>query len=538
MPEAMYRPLRFTSRTQMVLVPVVVTDKSGRPVTGLSSDDFTLMESGKLQKIAGFEEVRTSGSKVRRALRRPGEFSNVLVGDQSPRHLTIIALDLLNTAFTDQARGRRELVRYLAQNVQEGQLTSLIVIDRKGIKVIHDFTTDPAVLIAALKKVNSQIPLVPGEGASASTSVGDQRVAITALGAENALALETDQIMAFLSALDESGSLFREAAAVASTMQAFEHIAQAYTGVPGRKSLIWVTGSFPFNIDPSTGLLGSGSPTALYQRTMQLLNNANIAVYPVDTRGLVYFGLPTAEVRSTQSNVFQPQLFSEAAGRAHAQTITTLEAFADMTGGRAFYNRNELSNSFREAGQDSSSYYMLSYYLDPKNTQPGWRKLSVKVRRDDARVRARSGFFATQALADPQSGRQMDIAVALQSPLDYTALPLTVRWLQAAGKGGKKKVGFEIELPANSATIDATDNNSMNLEFVAVARTPTGESAAQFSQTITPKLRPEGIEQVRSSGITYNNVLELAPGEYTVRFVVRDNISGRTGSVLAPLKVL
>jgi hypothetical protein len=253
----------------------------------------------------------------------------------------------------------------------------------------------------------------------------------------------------------------------------------------------------------------------------------------VDVRGLMTVGLPDSSVASTSRGALLPAGGIAAATRAQADTLTTLEQFAAMTGGKAFYNRNDLGASFKEASEDSAAYYLLGYYLDKKNTKPGWRKLKVKVTRDDVRVRARSGFFLNQSTVDPSLNRELDLAVALMSPLDYTAVPMTVRWTQVAGQGGKKKVGFEIELPANAATIDG--ENHMSLEFMAVARTGKGESAANFGQRREYKLKPEQAEQIRGNGITYSNVIEVSPGDYAVRFVVRDNISGRTGSVLAPL---
>src|SRR5260370_19297487 len=99
-----------------------------------------------------------------------------------------------------------------------------------------------------------------------------------------------------------------------------------------------------------------------------------------------------------------------------------------MTGGRAYYNSNDLVKGFRDAVHDSAEYYMLGYYLDRSKTKAGWRKLAVKVKRDHVDVRARSRFFVTNATVDPADTRTRDISSALQSPLDYTSLALVVRW--------------------------------------------------------------------------------------------------------------
>ena len=211
-----------------------------------------------------------------------------------------------------------------------------------------------------------------------------------------------------------------------------------------------------------------------------------------------------------------------------------------MTGGRAYYNSNDLVRGFRDAVRDSSQYYMLGYYLDRSNTKAGWRKLAVKVKRDRVEVRARSGFFVTHATVDPGTSRDSDIESALKSPLDYTALPLAVNWdtVEASKEADKKRVRYTVNLPPNSTQIDFADNNHAALEFDVLVRTPDGKQAAPpQGKTVELHPAPEGLALIRQKGIGYHGAFDLAPGEYTVRFVVRDNLSGRVGSVAVPLKV-
>ncbi len=510
------KPLEFSARTELVIVPVTVSDKNGAHVSGLTQEDFTLSESGKPQPIAHVEEVRTSLRRLGRPSRPPGVFSNTLGADPTPRRLTIVVLDMINTPYLDQTRARDQLVRYLADNVDENSLLSLLTFSRRGVRVIHDFSTEPRVLIAALRRTAGQTHVSEGADSPTEPASGPVPAAIVPSPGSDPIAQASLLLQAFITEADEDVSHYQQSVSISLTLEALQHVAMAYAGVPGRKSLIWATGSFPFLIDSDTGFPQDSSPIAAYERTMQMLASANIAVYPVDVRGLMV-------------NV----------AASHTSSLMTLETFASMTGGRAFYNRNDLTGSFREASGDSSAYYELSYYLDKSNTKAGWRKLNVKVRREDVRVRARSGFFVTPTTINPAYSKEMDLANALQSPMDYTALPLTVRWLEDKGKPGKKrKISFEIVLPAKTATIDDADGNRLSLEFAAVARNGAGETAANFSQTVQSRLNPQALEQIRDSGVTYSNALEFAPGEYVVRFVVRDNVSGRTGSVLAPLKVM
>jgi hypothetical protein len=221
-------------------------------------------------------------------------------------------------------------------------------------------------------------------------------------------------------------------------------------------------------------------------------------------------------------------------------TQATLEVFASMTGGRAYYNSNDLVKGFRDAVNDSADYYMLGYYLDRSKTKSGWRKLAVKVKEKHVEVRARSGFFVTNATVDPDNSRNSDISSALQSPLDYTSLSLTMRWAKTepSKEAGKKHVNYEMHMAPDAATVNDADNNHLVLEFMAVAKTPDGKQAAQpVGQRIDTHVSAEKLSSIRQKGVAYAGALDLVPGEYTVRFVVRDDLSGRVGSVAAPLKI-
>jgi VWFA-related protein len=509
-PKVDKRTVTFKSQSQLVLVPAVVKDKSGRHIAGLDKDQFTLYEDGKPQRITQFEEVRSATSAlVQRPAVPAGVFTNLVTREQAPRQLAIIMLDLLNTPLTDQARAKDELLKYLARTVNSNTPTSLLLLSYKGIRVLHDFAVDPTVLATALNTSTSHTPEshVPPPRSEMSIS-------------EAALAMADPRIIgdAIEAAAAGQSTQFRQANAIAATMEAFQHIAQSFAGVPGRKSLIWATASFPFSVTEDTGIVGQGQPSSLYERTMQMLASANIAVYPVDVRGLVVFGGAGDYDAAT-----------------HPQTIGTMEMFAQMTGGRAFYNRNDLNRSFQEATEDSYAYYLLGYQLDTSNTKSGWRKLKVEVAQPGARARSRTGFFVTPVTEDPDYSRQVDIWNALQSPLDYTSLNFVLRWTRIEERGDRIKGDFEITLAANAIEIDAESGNRVELEFLGVARDTQGEAKGEFSKTFAAKLKPEAIQQIRQSGITYKGVIEVPRGQYSVRFVVRDNNSGRTGSVRANL---
>ncbi len=523
------KQLKFTARAELVLVPVMVQDKSGAHLSKLTKEDFSVRENGIEQKIAVFEEVVTTAVRLRRAQETPTEFSNLVMGQPKPARLTVIALDTINTPFLDQARAREDLLKFLAESVHTGEPTALVTITRSGVKVIHDFTTDPAVLALALKKVKGGHPSI--------TQADLDSLEEALANAEDAQALQREvaSLQGFVAQAQQEFLNFQRRVAITETLEGMQQIAQAFIGVPGRKSLMWASGGFPFSINDSTMSLGGGfqreglsDVLPLYERTWQLLNDANMAVYPVDVRGLVNPMFLSPTMRRT-SLARQMALNSD--------TIGTFQTFAEMTGGRAFYNRNDLDRCFEEAAGDSTSYYMLGYYLNQSNPKPGWRRLDVKVRVPGAHVRARRGFFVTATTQDPEKSREADIGLALRSPLEYTGLPLTVRVLGVTPKGPRQKIELAIILPPTPGLVDEADNNHLNVAFVAIATDAQGKQVGDFSNTVDGHLKPDTLAKVKEAGLSFTNALELAPGDYTVRVVVRENLKGRLGSVSAPLTV-
>jgi VWFA-related protein len=519
--------LRFKSETVLVQVPAVVTDKSGAHVHSLSKDDFKILENGKQQRITAFEEITTSTARAATSQTAPGTFSNLMLDEQQPRAVTLIALDTINTPFLDQAYGRKELIKYLADHLESGQVLGLVVVGSKGVKVLSGLDSDPASLIAALKKASGEVSPMQAFGAEGQVvGSGDHPSQIT--GGTRPGEDPAEKLRQFIVNADALEGAYQQSRAIEDTMKAFLAIAWSLSGVPGRKSLIWATGGFPFPLDSPSSVPG-GSESLLYERAMEALKNAQVSVYPVDVRGLVSSGGDiTYGADGSANNVV---------GRSGLQssTIDTLKTFAEMTGGRAFYNSNDLASGFKRAADDSSTYYLLGYYMNTRNSKPGWRKLQVEVQRKDFEVRARTGYFVTNATVDPDLTHKADIGFALSSPFDSTGIAVTVKWQGASPDGTKKKVAFALHLPA-TGLIDEADKNRFDVDFIAQASL-NGAPVGSAGQTTKGTVPAAGLAKIKADGIFYRNALELPPGSYDVRFVVRNNLSGQIGSVTAPLTV-
>ena len=539
-------------RTHLVLVPVIVTDKRGGHVTGLKAEDFEVKEDGSAQKISRLDELTADAAKVQPSAGGPKTFSNGEVADH-PKKLEIIALDQVNTPFASSGDGRRTLVEFLAKNVDANTLLALVTFQHNGPRIIHDFTSDPSVLIAAVKKVESSLNSrdsraldTPGDNSQADL----EALQITALlnGSDAGNVGTPAQLSALARAQRAQVDASRQSQEALITLENFQQLAQYFRGVPGRKSLIWASTGFPFSLGANPQATTRGSTNDDWQRTFQMLTDANIAVYPVDIGGLLP-GASANTIQQTDSSLItsgnvaarSAQLGSMERGEYTDPTVgrhDTMRQVAEMTGGQPFYNSNDGAELFHRAGEDAGQYYVLAYYT--KDTgKYGWRKLAVKVDRDGDKVRARSGFFFNDPKkeADPNTPLK-DLKMALSSDLNFTSIPLRGEWQQIEPAGSQKKVHFTLSVPAGVASIDTEHENHISLEFLVVATDSKGKNIANISQRYDAKLPPEGLAQIQSQGVEYANALALAPNSsYTVHFVVRDNLRGTMGSVVAPLKV-
>jgi hypothetical protein len=276
---------------------------------------------------------------------------------------------------------------------------------------------------------------------------------------------------------------------------------------------------------------------------MQALDAAQVSVYPVDIRGLVS-NSPMGNAESVAGDTGGPHgaaIAQQISNRTWFQqsTIDTLNAFADMTGGKAFYNTNDLASSFKRATEDGSSYYFASYYLDTHNNNSGWRQLKVKVDKNGMEVRAREGFFVTNATMNPDVMRSSDLTYALSSPIAGTGVPLSLKWLGTSGVGANKKAEFVIHMPADGLSIESGNGqNHLNFDFAAVAYLTdgkTGKATKAIGKAVNTGVPDAQVASLRF--IDMKNALELGPGNYVVRVVIRDNVTGKIGSVTAPLTV-
>ncbi len=535
-------------RTRLVLVPALVNDSKGNFISGLKAQDFTIRDNGKVQPVKFLEEiVAPPAEELAKTALPPGTYSNSVLTPKAPLRVVIILFDMLNSHFKDQVPARIQLTKYLRTQIAPGTMVALLGLGRGGLRMYHDLTSDT-------QGLGTELEMAMNSGRhSISTNLQDEMS-------------ETESNEAFVGhgAFAQTSSHGRadRKIIILDTLAAFKNIAGAYSSLPGRKSLIWVTGGFPFEIDgsksTSDGMPALDKDSLMdilddYRSTWQTLSDANIALYPVDMHGLMTTSMPDASYAAKRGGNAQAALgkFENQKQNRNEDNINTMTTFANETGGKAFYNDNDLVTGFKQAVNDTRSSYMLGYYL-PADAAPGWHKLHVDVARSSAHTRARTGFLVKKvdpAHPDPhgKDPASLDVDLAMESPMNFTAIPMTVRWIDngqvptAAATGGliaKRKVAFQITLPPHAATLDETTRgHKVSLNFVAMARTPQGDEAADFVKKIDGDLKPEVARQLDMGGVKFDSTVTLAPGYYNVRFIVRDNLSCSIGSVTAPLVV-
>ena len=499
----------------------MVTDVRGNRISDMKREEFVVLEDGQKQEMAVFEHVRTVAGVMKPSLAPNGVFTNQI--ESGSNRLTIIVFDLFNSRVTEQLAVREELLRFLTQTLNVGEPLCLIALDANGLQLIHDFTQDPAVLADALKNLKLE---GANEAKVPSSPIESQFRMVQGWNSESQsrVMAMTQARLNYLRHTEGMAKISSESRSEA-TLWAMQEIAEAFIGIPGRKSLIWATGGFPFDISDSARF-GRGQLLPAYERAWRAFNLANVAVYPLDVRGLI-----------------DPSYVNPAVGTPLPQHIdidtgiANMANVADITGGKLCTRAQNAVNCVQQASIDSSDYYMLGFYEGGEHPKPGWRKLKVQTLRAGTRIQAKTGFYVGGPI-DAKTSKE-EIEFALSSPFDYTELPISVQFIPAVrGQTSvKRQVGFIYSLRPSIATVEESKANHLSLIFAALAKDALGKPKGTFSNVVEGDLAKTTTQQIEEKGVVFTGTMELEPGEYALTFLVRDNSSGRMGTVSAPLKV-
>lgn len=499
--------LRVTTR--LVELSVIVEDRAGNPVTGLGRQDFVLLDAGREQPISIFAEESAARPSAPSSPLPANTFSNRLEQTEAaPTSATVILLDGLNTRFADQPYARQQIVNFLEQ-LRPQDCVALYALGQ-GLRVVHDFTREPRPLLAALAREGHR--LSPGLLESEAAEPG------TGWGEFDAWMGEVNRNVAKKYRADRALRTIRSLLAIANHLER----------LPGRKNLIWVAGSFPAWFNRPALVTGEklksepGNFSVEIERAARALNNANVAIYPVDARGLV------------APEEFSPERASvsrELAGARPGDVSSMLE-LAERTGGRAFYNRNDIGNAIRRAVDDVQSAYLLGYYPSHGKWNGQFRALQVRVKRPGLQVRHRRGYFA---LPDEPAGaahRRAVLDAAMWSPLDASRLGLTVRAVPAGNT-----LELELAIDPRDLALRQQDGKWVGtLDLMLVQLSADAQNLKGISYTVKLQLNPETYRVARErQAVVLTERLGIVSGAALLRVLARDASSGALGSVSIPL---
>jgi len=537
--------LRATTR--LVVVDVVATAHD-KPVTDLERPDFTLLEDGREQeiKVFTFQQPRpaSTASITPAALKLPENFFTNIPRYKATQTLNVVLLDALNTTLPHQAYVRDQMVRFLAK-MPEDQPLAIYLLSTK-LTLLQDFTSDPAVLKGVLKKLGGKVsPLLDNPGGGP-----DQELLPPGLADSGMI---PDSMLQSMMQFEQERTSFQTDLRVRTTLDAMSAIARTLSGYSGRKNLVWVSEAFPINIDPNMELTGDVfAGTRNYGEQIaeaaQSLIDAQIAIYPIDARGLMPSSLFDAANRGTDKfgrSLGRPGRMGTAMSNESAELTNvhgTMQEMAERTGGKAFYNRNDIDNAIRRGIEDGSTYYTLAYYPSNKDWNGKFRKIKVKVAREGVKLSYRIGYFAVDPKAfTEQNPKQQAIrfgeALDLDSPVS-TGLKFRARVLPPSDQTGNKVlVDFFLDPSAISFDDQSDGLHHATIDCVVRAYTAKGRLVKTESITIRASLKPETFAKVMQTSFPCQQHVELPTGAYLLRLGARDNRTGLLGTVNAKVMI-
>ena len=538
-PEVDQQILRVT--THLVVVNVVVHDRKGAPVAGLTRDDFKVFDGGKEEKISVFSVEQ------RRALHGPLEplppdvFSNRIARQGgTPTSVAVILLDSIETNFEDAAFVRQQLIKFLSQ-LQPLDRVALYVLGER-LSVIQDFTDDPAPLLEALQRYSGPT------GPLSSSGVQDQALKGGSLGLSGSAALAAAR-------LDTGLHSFAYVSQRVSTLEygrlrivlsAFEDISRRLSGLPGHKALIWITGTisppgdFPHLFDGDVRLFCTHWPglSKEIMQTAEAVKQADLAVYPVNARGLVANPDYEATRRAPASPAF-------GIPSSPIQTLWGINLvnlgmhyIAQQTGGRAFYNTNDVKSALRTALDDSEITYTLGYYPSHGQWDGRYRSIKVRVDMQGVEVRHRQGYFASPAneVSVEKKDRTAMLKEAALNPLEATKVGVTVRVRPFKSTNGGYKIEINVSPDLNDLTFQQVNGRWTGLlDVLAGQYSKQGRSLGGTTKTIEQDMTNATYQEVMRKGLVIGFYQDVAKPAEEVRVVVRDGLTGSTGSVKIPL---
>jgi VWFA-related protein len=531
------RPPVFRSTTRLVEISVVAHNHKGGPVGGLTRDDFEVSEGRERQQLAFF---RFEGAVENRAVSRVpsqslGFFTNR--ADQAPgppRNVTAILLDLLNTAPQNNAQVRAQIVRYL-KSIPSGSRVALFVLAQR-LTVLHDFTEDFGSLRARLEKASLLMPKRSETDFNRAVEEAEEFLHTFDNDPVLRQAVE-DSLRRQLRSDMELNSEIRKQRLL-STMGALEALGRHLSGIPGRKSLVWVSGGVStllltgnFGIGPGARIEDLSAPVG---ETARRLAQEGIVLYAEDAAGLAVEANASASSSGSATLPGRRRAFEplERTDRMASDPAPAMNRLTAITGGRYFKNTNDFSAGLSTAVTDVEGSYTLAFYASGE-PDGKWHSLKVKVRRPGVSLNYRQGYFAEQVAERPTDLTAEGWRSLIASPVGSTAILLTAGC--AATAGAKNSLDLELRVfPDGLYATRHGDRTAAGFTILIADMSPEGRYTP-FVEEANVDVPASKWEAARTPGLAYTRRWKPAPGTTLIRIIVRDKFTGRYGTLDIPL---
>src|SRR6266403_437825 len=507
-PQQLQYRVRVTS--ELVLVNVVVRDKKGNLIRDLKREDFTLLEDGKKQAISTFDfenvdelktaaaaEATVSGTAPDRGLLRSTDTPAAL--NARDRRLMLLFFDFSGMEPEQIDRSVNAAKKFVQTRMQPADLIALVSL-ATNMRIDLDFSDDKTKVLSVLNSYTS------GQGQGFDNGLtGSSEGAAETSGAFTAD--DTDY---------NTFNADRKLLALQAIMQTLGKISQ-------KKAIIYFSNGISQN--------GVDNQSALRAATASAVK-ANVSIYPVDIRGLQAFP-PGGEAQN--ASLHGQSAYNGAAVlndlSSNASTQETLSTLASDTGGKAFFDSNDFGAVFSQVQKDSSAYYVLGFTSTNAMKDGRFRHLKVQLNRPDLKLDYRSGYYAGRDFEHlNRADREQQIQDELASELSQTDVAVYAGASYFRQDDSHYYLSVSLVIPGSQIPfVLAKEKDSATIDVIGEARTADSKFAIGH-QRDTVKLALDSAQQVRHKNVQYNTGFLLAPGSYHLKFVVRENQSGRMGS--------
>ena len=521
----------FRTTTQLIVQPVTVRDKKGRPIEGLAVKDFVLTEDGVPQEIAFAEFQRldaasaspmaplTTGHEAASpvtSIAPPGSSGVAPVVNESPavplpgdakfrgRRLLVLYFDLYNTPFFDQTRMYAGAVKYVATQMTSDDLVAVMVFQNGAVRVKQNFTSDRAALRAVLQELVTAAE-DSNNGVGATVDAGG------AFGED-----------------DDTFNLFSTDRQLAALETAVTDLGP----LPEMKTLVYF----------GSGLRLNGADNlAQLRSTVNAAVRSSVTINPIDTRGLVATPPLGDATRASPSGIglFNGAI-AQTATTKQQQSQDTYYALAKDTGGRAMFDNNDLSLGIEQAAQAVTGYYMIGYYTKNVATDGRYRRVKVSLAAGlQADLSYREGYYGAKDYSKfnaVDKERQLEDALKREDPITDIPMAMEVNYFQVSG--AEYFVPVSVRMPGSELTRPRPAGDTRaEIDMIGEVKDEYGVTIRNAKDKLEFTLDPAKASQVARRPIQYETGFSLLPGTYVIKVLARDTTTGRIGTYQKPFTI-